>query len=151
MALYHLGLICPAWLPADLGGPHVPPQRGEDGARQPVSGKHHPEQERCLEDHGLRLQHLLHQPLGCRGSPPPPPPLSLANRVHTDGFGESESDSETALLPSFLASKGTFFRAIGAQHRTLNSNKIEDILKKMLKNLQKIYIKIKQEAIERCN
>lgn len=32
-----------------------------------MSRKHHPQQEWILEDHGLRLQHLLYQPLRCRG------------------------------------------------------------------------------------
>lgn len=52
---------------SDLGGFVLPPQWSEDGPRQLVSRKHHPQQEWILEDHGLRLQHLLYQPLRSRG------------------------------------------------------------------------------------
>lgn len=62
ISLFLYSFFCP-----DLGGFVLPSQRSENGPRQLVSRKHHPQQKWILEDHGLWLQHLLHQPLGSWG------------------------------------------------------------------------------------
>lgn len=53
---------------SDLGGFVLPPQWRENGPWKLVSGKRHPQQERLLEDHGLWLQHLSHQPFRLWGA-----------------------------------------------------------------------------------